>query len=854
MKKITISIISILFLVSGPVTSIPTRGNGLRLTTPYENTNFIPGEILVKFKKRVSEKIMNRIHLQSGLSLIRSFPGLGIQHLRLPPSISMEEGLRIYRQNPNVEYAEPDYIISACRVFPNDPSFDPEDPNYGILWGLYNFGQTVGGRSGLLGADINAPDAWEISTGAEEVIIAVIDTGVAYSHPDLEENMWTNPGEERWTDPNDPTTGNGIDDDGNGKSDDWRGWDFVDWDNDPMDYHGHGTHVVGTIASTGNNGKGITGVMWKAGIMPLRILNAQGLGTISDAISAIQYAAQEGAHIINASWGTTYFSESLFRTIQFCRTKGVLVVAAAGNSAHDTDTSPFYPASYELPNIISVAATDQWDNLASFSNWGPDTVDVAAPGVNIYSTWPSWHSIGGSFPDDVESGPGDWTTEGTAQWSIVDKEYKSPIHCWTDSPGGNYGNNADSWLILPRVDLSGKWMSRLTYYLRMETEIYRDLLSIEASTDGINWTNIYGSGAGYSGSTGESFVRVSEDISAYDGHPAVYIRFRLVADSQNTADGVSIDDVDITSISHLYEGDAFQFLQGTSMAAPHVSGLAGLILAKYPTIPLDELRWRILNGADELAGLNGKVATGGRINANNSLRLPAAPSGLSAFKASEIEVELSWSDNSVNEEGFKIERRETGGGFEDIARLDPNTTGYSDKDLAGESPYTYRVRAYNTYGDSGYSNEARTGKSGGGIALAEGGSGRDGGCFIATAAYGSPDSVPIDILRTFRDEYLMAHFIGRKCVDLYYRYSPIMAGFIANNPAMRRGVRIALYPFVALSAGMVTISDPGMVLILTALLGFLLASIITRRGSPFRRPLIGVLRKRPFHKIFWHRN
>ena len=829
MKKITISISFILFLVSSPLISTPTCGNGLKFITPYGNSSFITSEILVKLKKGVTEKTRGRIYSESGLSLIRSFPSLGIQHLRLPPSISMEEALRLYRQNPHVEYAEPDYIISACQVFPNDPSFDPRNPNYGILWGLHNFGQTVGGRSGLPGADIKAPDAWEISTGGEEIIIAVIDTGVAYSHPDLGENMWTNPGEDLWTDPNDPTTGNGIDDDGNGKADDSRGWDFVDWDNDPMDYHGHGTHVAGTIASTGNNGEGITGVMWKAGIMPLRILDAQGMGTISDAISAIQYATQEGARVINASWGTTYFSEFLFLTIQFCWTKGVLVVAAAGNNDHDTDNSPFYPASYDLPNVISVAATDQRDNLASFSNWGLETVDVAAPGVNIYSTWPSWHSIGGSFPDDVESGPGNWKTEGTTQWSIVDTEYKSPTHCWTDSPGGNYGNNTDSWLILPSVDLSEKWMSRLTYNIRMETEIYRDFLFIEASIDGISWTNIYGSGAGYTGSTGESFVKVGDDISAYDGKSAVSIRFRLVADSQNTADGISIDDVDITSISHLYEEDAFQLLQGTSMAAPHVSGLAGLILAKYPTIQLDELRWRILNGADELAGLNGKVATGGRINANNSLRLPVAPSGLSASKVSETEIELNWSDNSVDEEGFNIERRETGGGFEEIARVDPDTTDYSDKDLAGEPPYTYRVRAYNIYGNSGYSNEAGTAKSGKGIAPS--GSGGGGGCFIATAAYGSPDSVPIHILRAFRDEYLMAHFIGRKFVDLYYRYSPIMAGFIADNPAMRNVVRIALYPFISLSAGMVTSSVPGIILILTALLGFLSASIIAQRGK-----------------------
>jgi len=832
MKRLIISIIFIFFIVSSFLTSTPTSGNGQRLITPHINSVFAPGEILVKFKTGVPETIRDRIFRESGLSFIRSFPALGIQHLRLPPSVSVDEALRLYRQNPHVEYAERNYIIYACQIFPDDPSFDPEDPNYGLLWGLYNFGQIVGGGSGLPGADINAPDAWEISTGGEEVIIAVIDTGVAYSHPDLWANMWTNAGEDSWIDPNDPTTGNGIDDDGNGKVDDWRGWDFVDWDNDPMDFSGHGTHVAGTIASMGNNGEGITGVMWKAGIMPLRFLNTQGIGTISDAILSIEYAIQKGARVINASWGTTSFSESLFQTIQFCQKQGVLVVAAAGNSAHDTDSNPFYPSSYDLPNIISVAATDQSDNLASFSNWGVTTVDVAAPGTTIYSTWPSWHSIGGSFPDDIESGPGDWKTEGTAQWAIVDTEYNSPTHCWTDSPWEDYQNNTDSWLILPKIDLSGKWMNRLTYNLRMETEIYRDFLFIEASIDGMNWTNIYGSGAGYSGSTGGTFIRVSEDISAYDGQPSVYFRFRLITDSQNTADGVSIDDVDITSISHIYEGDEFQFMQGTSMAAPHVSGLAGLIIAKYPTLPLDHLRWRILNGTDVLEGLMVRVATGGRINANNSLRLPVFPTGLSASQVSDTKVELNWSDQSDDEEGFRVERKGQGGDYMEIARVDPDTTGYSDTDLAGESSYTYRVRAYNSYGDSAYSNEAGISISGGGIAPSAGGGGGGGGCFIATAAYGSPYGSSIDLLRTFRDEYLVANPIGKKWVDLYYRYSPIMARFIADHPAMRKGTRITLSPLVALSAGIVTTSISGEILTFLICLSLLsVISLVRRRTS-----------------------
>jgi subtilisin family serine protease len=809
MKKLKFLII---YLFSFPlcfVCHLDATEKGLILTTPLNDSTYLPGEILVKFKEGIPEENKARMYQESGSYLIRSLPALGIHHLRLPPFVSMAEALQLFLRNPDVEFVEPNYIIHTCQVFPDDPTFDSENPNYGVLWGLYNFGQAVGGKPGLPGADINAPDAWEISTGGDGVIIAVIDTGVAYSHPELTANMWTNPGEDPWSVPNDHATGNRFDDDCNGRNDDWRGWDFVDGDNEPMDYHGHGTHVAGTIAAVGDNGQGITGVMWRAAIMPLRILDAHGTGSISSAIQAIDYAVQKGARVINASWGGTDFSESLLQSIQFCQRNGVLVVAAAGNNARNTDESPFYPASYDLPNIISVAAGDQRDTVATFSNWGPSTVDVAAPGVAIYSTWPSWYSVEGCFPDNIESGPGDWITHGTTQWAITDAEFNSPTHCWTDSPGGNYHNNTDSWLVLPRVDLSQSRMSRLIYYLRLETEAYRDFLYVEASVDGITWTNIYGPGVGYTGSTGGDFIEITDDISAYDGEPSVSIRFRLVADSQNTFDGVSIDDVNVTCISHTYQGDEFRFLQGTSMATPHVSGLAGLLLAAHPHLSVEELKWRILNGTDELESLKGKLYTGGRINANNSLRLPPSPSALSASRASHNEVELHWADNSADEQGFAVERKPPGGTYVEVARVAPDTTSYWDNDLNEEMPFTYRVRAYNSHGNSGYSNEAETASPGGAMPLAGGGSGGGGGCFIATAAFGSPLAEEVWILRELRDAYLMKNTIGKTLVSLYYRYSPALAHHIAKNPKTQRAIRIALYPIVTLSTWLLTATTSG---------------------------------------------
>jgi subtilisin family serine protease len=205
MRRAITSIVSLLLLIA-----VHGHGNGLAHANPHPNPSFVPGEILVKFREGVPPRAKEEAHLPLDASLINVFPSIGIQHLRLPPSISVEEALRWYQGNPDVEYVEPNYVIFACQVFPNDPPFDPQNPNYGILWGLHNLGQAVETKSGLPRADINAADAWEISTGGEEVIVAVIDTGVAYSHPDLARNMWTNPGEDPWTEPNDPTTGNGL--------------------------------------------------------------------------------------------------------------------------------------------------------------------------------------------------------------------------------------------------------------------------------------------------------------------------------------------------------------------------------------------------------------------------------------------------------------------------------------------------------------------------------------------------------------------------------------------------------------------------------------------------------------------
>ncbi|MCF6324905.1 MAG: S8 family serine peptidase [Gammaproteobacteria bacterium] len=294
-------------------------------------------------------------------------------HIKLGKGTDLQQVLEILSARPDVEFVEYNYVVRA-NLLPNDPRFDS-------LWGLDNTQQT----GGSFDADIDAPEAWGSGTGSGNIIVAVIDTGVDYGHEDLAANMWTNLGE---------VPGNGIDDDGNGYVDDVYGYDFINTDSDPFDDNGHGTHVAGTIAAVGNNGIGVTGVNWKAQIMAVKFLGANGGGAASDALNGIIYAVNNGAIILNNSWGGANFSRAMFDAISAANDAGVLFVAAAGNGNNNNDVSSYYPADYSVPNVISVAATDHNDQLAIFSNgnasnYGANTVHLGAPGLDILSTVPT---------------------------------------------------------------------------------------------------------------------------------------------------------------------------------------------------------------------------------------------------------------------------------------------------------------------------------------------------------------------------------------------------------------------------------------------------------------------------------
>jgi subtilisin family serine protease len=360
---------------------------------------------------------------------------VGLHEVDLAPGVSSSAALAAYQADPNVLYAQPDGPVSvADTVFPNDPSF-------GSLWGLNNTGQS----GGTLAADIHAPAAWAVTTGSSKTTVAVIDTGIDYDHPDLYQNIWINQAEIPKTrllnlidvdgdglitfrDLNDPRNqgvskitdinGDGridaadilapmkLDARGNDTGlggwahnstqdgdtqhpDDLVGWNFVTNTNNPFDDNGHGTHVSGIIGAQGNNGVGVTGVDWNVQLIPLKFLDGSGNGYDSDAVAALNYAIQHGAALSNNSWDGAGNDPALANAIQAAQNAGQIFVAAAGNDHSNNDVTPDYPADFRYDNVVTVAATDSNDQLASFSNYGPGTVDLGAPGVNIYSTLPN---------------------------------------------------------------------------------------------------------------------------------------------------------------------------------------------------------------------------------------------------------------------------------------------------------------------------------------------------------------------------------------------------------------------------------------------------------------------------------
>lgn len=547
-----------------------------------------PGELLVRFREGTSTASQRRVLTAHRAVVQARLPRQGLQLVRLQRGTSAWAAASALEREAGVLYAEPNFVYR--------PDATPNDPFFGDLWGL---------------TAIQAPLAWDTTTGSQGVKVAVVDSGIAYDHPDLAPNIWTNPGESGGG-----KETNGIDDDGDGYVDDVHGWDFVQHDNEPLDFYFHGTHVAGTIGAAGNNGIGITGVDWQTSLMALRAGAANGDLLDSDIISAFTYACARGARVVNASFGGPGFSQAMLDVIASPACANTLFVTAAGNDAVNLDAATSYPCSFAAANLVCVAATDVDGSLASFSNYGPGSVDLAAPGVDVLSTFPDFQV---AFEDDFESSiTSTWTLGGTSpSWGRQPDGAGGFV--LSDSPSGDYAASQDTWARpTSALDFSGKRGCGVDYDLTLDTQEGHDFLFVEGSTDGTNWAPV----ASYSGSMGES---VFDDLSAYDGTAAFFLRFRFQSDADGmVGDGAEIDNLVLTCLGTSFSDSDYSSLSGTSVATPHVSSVAALLWSAVPSASVSEVKAELLLGATSSASLTGKVATG-ELDAAASIGLAKTP-------------------------------------------------------------------------------------------------------------------------------------------------------------------------------------------------------------------------------------
>jgi subtilisin family serine protease len=532
-------------------------GDAYALDGPYRE-----GEILVKYKSHATAQSKASLAGRHSVRILHSFPHLNVHHLKLPEGTDVMAAIENLKKEEDVEYAEPNYTRKPLSVTPNDPAWQGQ-------WGMLKIGMA---------------DAWTMGQGSPTVIVAVVDTGVDYNHPDLAANIWTNPGE---------IAGNSKDDDSNGYIDDVHGWNFANNNATPMDSDGHGTHVAGIIGAVGNNSIGVTGVNWTVRIMPVKFISAtSGTGTISDEVSAIDYAVQMGAKVINASYGDTSFSQTEHDAIQSAGNSGVLFVAAAGNDGtNDDGSTKNYPSSYALPNIIAVAATDSSDNLASFSNYGTTSVHLAAPGEAIEST--------------VAEGLTDLTGP-----IVIPPSTSTHLRAKTLEYAGQIPTQG----IMATLYSCGRGLSPEEF----PAAVSGNIALIERGTNYFSEKVTIAMEAGAVAAIIYDNVVSSTPFNGTLGSIGNWIP----AIALTRSDGQSLLTQTGSSVSIISPYDIYS---GTSMATPFVTGAAALLLADKPDLSVAEIKGLILQSVDAVSSLSTKVDSGGRLNAYRALQTVRRP-------------------------------------------------------------------------------------------------------------------------------------------------------------------------------------------------------------------------------------
>ncbi len=626
-----------------------------------------------------------------GYRVNREIPEVGWTVIETVPGRSGQALMDELLNSPLVEAIEFDVPVTLAAT--------PNDPLYAGQWGFENTGQT-GGTSG---ADVSAEAAWDITTGSSAIVVAVTDTGVNLEHPDLVGNAWVNPGE---------IAGNGVDDDANGYIDDMNGWDFANNDAtvfDAADSDRHGTHVAGTIGAVTDNGVGVSGMNWDVSIMSCKFLTPIH-SSLSDGIAALIYAVDNGADVINNSWSASASTTALYDAIVYAADHGVVCVAAAANGGSDgigddIDVTPAYPASYNTTNVVTVAATDHNDALASFSNYGLESVDLAAPGVDVTSTIPSTsaalHVVESPFEVMYFGFPIESimnTTDRSAVFAgamteldpagdgsvlVVDDSYPTLTQDGVGARLSVYESelvaagytSITTWDVeaagMPTLAQLGTgpvvWFTGgLSYYYYNELSLDsadRTLLGNYLDGGG----NLLLSGGGIGEDLEDNYFGF--DVTWYRNylHAICTDYYSWTGDIEGTVGGLydslisSVDPYDTFGWSWpagtdnliAYDGMATPMIEwasyapadGTSMASPHVAGAIALVMSMRPGMTAHEAQVRIQTTVDPIASLADKVVTGGRMNVAAAMTdYPFAPTAISATPGVDGDMAISWTD------------------------------------------------------------------------------------------------------------------------------------------------------------------------------------------------------------------
>lgn len=627
---------------------------------------FVEGEYIVKYRDSIEQYENIKIYNREGISLIETFDEINTDLVKIKGSFNLNKKIERLEKNPKIEYIEPNYLYYPMGMSVNESRFEE-------LWGLENTGQLINKTQGVPGVDIDILNAWENTMGKEDVTVAVIDTGIDPAHPDLKDRIWLNPNEVL----------NGEDSDGNGYVDDIHGWDFLNENNtvyNKKDGDFHGTHVAGIISASLNE-LGTVGVAPKVKVMPLKFLGmdeyGDTVGTLSNVLKAIDYAKDKGVKIVNASWGNYQDSKILEEAID---NSGMLFICASGNETLNIDVKPSYPASYKLPNILSVGAIDNQGDLGDFSNYGIESVHVAAPGVDILSTIPvTRYGAGAIFTErknykvlfqsfgleliDKDEKRLDMMAsiidilEVAREDSILlvqddessNPKYKDCLEYYKDPLMDLGYENLDIYEVKQNEDgpictemkdydlvlwftgegfgtlngsvtsITEKDQENLIDYLDSGGKLY---LSGRDAGEKIEETKFYNEylNTNFISEIDENEGKRKSIIIGQEG--TIFERNNYISYDNSYADIIEpFDEKGKIVMSYGNTGtfyNSYMYSGGTSMATPYVSGLAALLysLGEKDILSLKSL---IMTGANPIIGLEDKILTGAMINASNSI-------------------------------------------------------------------------------------------------------------------------------------------------------------------------------------------------------------------------------------------